>query len=108
MQVIQKQEIMDNEKKQNILELLADGYSKQILHCILEKPKSALSISTEKNIPVSTIYRRLQTLHTAKLVSVSGCISSGGKKIFLYKSKIRSISLNCDLEGTIVELIQNP
>ncbi|HIE46440.1 MAG TPA: ArsR family transcriptional regulator, partial [Nitrosopumilus sp.] len=32
----------------------------------------------------------------------------GGKKIFLYKSKIRSISLNCDLEGTVVELIQNP
>ena len=107
-ELIQNRKIIDVERKQVILEILADKYCKQILHNTLEKPKSAMEISSEKNIPISTVYRRLQTLYDAKLLAISGSINQDGKKYFLYKSKIKSISLHCDLEVTSIEIIPNP
>ena len=106
-ELIQNRKIIDVERKQVILEILADKYCKQILHNTLEKPKSAMEISSEKNIPISTVYRRLQTLYDAKLLAISGSINQDGKKYFLYKSKIKSISLHCDLEVTSIEIIPN-
>jgi len=106
-ELIQSQKIMDDDRKQVILEILADKYCKLILHNTLEKPKSAMEISNEKNIPISTVYRRLQTLYDAKLLAISGSINQDGKKYFLYKSRVKSISLKCDLEVTSVELIPN-
>ena len=106
-ELIQTQKIMDDERKQVILEILADKYCKQILHNTLDKPKSAMEISSEKKIPISTVYRRLQTLYDAKLLAISGSIHQDGKKYFLYKSKVKSISLRCDLEETSIELVSN-
>ena len=106
-ELIQSQKIMDDDRKQVILEILADKYCKLILHNTLEKPKSAMEISNEKNIPISTVYRRLQTLFDAKLLAISGSINQDGKKYFLYKSRVKSISLKCDLEVTTVELVSN-
>jgi len=106
-ELIQSRKIMDDDRKQVILEILADKYCKLILHNTLEKPKSAMEISNEKNIPISTVYRRLQTLYDAKLLAISGSINQDGKKYFLYKSRVKSISLKCDLEVTSVELVPN-
>ncbi len=87
--------------------MLADKYCKSILHTILEKPKSAMEISIEKKIPISTVYRRLQTLYDAKLLAISGSINQDGKKYFLYKSKIKSISVQCDLNVISIEIVPN-
>lgn len=106
-ELIQSQKIMDDDRKQVVLEILADKYCKLILHNTLEKPKSAMEISSEKKIPISTVYRRLQTLYDAKLLAISGSINQDGKKYFLYKSKVKSISLKCDLEVTSIELVPN-
>lgn len=106
-ELIHSQKIMDDDRKQVILEILADKYCKLILHNTLEKPKSAMEISGEKKIPISTVYRRLQTLYDAKLLAISGSINQDGKKYFLYKSRVKSISLKCDLEVTSIELVPN-
>jgi len=106
-ELIQTQKIIDDDKKQVILEILADKYCKQILQNTLEKPKSAIEISHEKKIPISTVYRRLQTLYDAKLLAISGSINDDGKKYFLYKSRVKGISLKCDLEVTTIEIVPN-
>lgn len=106
-ELIQTRKIMDDERKQIILEVLADKYCKQILHDTLEKPKSAMELSSDKKIPISTVYRRLQTLYDAKLLAISGSINEDGKKYFLYKSKVKSISLQCNLEETNIEIVPN-
>lgn len=106
-ELVQTRKIMDDERKQIILEVLADKYCKQILHDTLEKPKSAMELSSDKKIPISTVYRRLQTLYDAKLLAISGSINEDGKKYFLYKSKVKSISLKCNLEETEIEIIPN-
>lgn len=106
-ELLQTRKIMDDERKQIILEVLADKYCKQILQDTLEKPKSAMELSADKKIPISTVYRRLQTLYDAKLLAISGSINEDGKKYFLYKSKVKSISLNCDLDVTSIEIVPN-
>jgi len=105
--LIQTRKVEDEKRKQVILEMLADKYSKQILQTIMDKPKSVTDITSETRIPVSTVYRRIQLLHDNKIVSISGTISDDGKKYFLYKSKIRSVSITHDCHFTKIEIIPN-
>ena len=105
--LIQPRKIEDEKRKQVILETLADQYSQDILQTIMDKPKSVMDITAETRIPVSTVYRRIQLLHDNKIVSISGTISDDGKKYFLYKSKIRSVSIISDCYSTKIEIVPN-
>lgn len=78
----------DDSRKDAVLEVVLDKYCRAILENTMEKPKSATEISTETKIPISTVYRRLQTLHDNKLLGISGSISADGRKSFLYKSRV--------------------
>ena len=80
---------------------------KQILKNTVEKPKSAMMISDEENIPLSTVYRKLQRLYDGKLLAISGSINRDGKKYFLYMSKIKDITIHCNLEETTIECVLN-
>ena len=73
----------------------------------MHKPKSVIEITSETNIPMSTVYRRVQTLHDSKLLAVSGMITSEGKKLFLYKSKIKEMKSTFDNGQIEVEIIFN-
>ena len=106
-ELIQKQQISDDTKKQIILESIADKYCKQILKNTVEKPKSAMMISDEENIPLSTVYRKLQRLYDGKLLAISGSINRDGKKYFLYMSKIKDVTIHCNLEETTIECVLN-
>ena len=90
--LVSGRKIEEDSQKDAILEVMSDKYCRAILENTLEKPKSAMEISAETKIPISTVYRRLQTLHDNKLLGISGSISDDGKKYFLYKSKVKSIS----------------
>lgn len=94
--------IEEIEKKDAILDVMADKYCRGILENTMDKPKSAMEISAETKIPISTVYRRLQTLHDNKLLGISGSISDDGKKYFLYRSKVKAISTS--FNGNYVEI----
>lgn len=94
--------VMEDAKKDKILEALSDRYSRMILEATMNVPKTALEISSEYGIPISTVYRRLQMLHDGKLLGISGAINSEGKKFFMYKSKVKGVSTSFD--GTKVEI----
>ena len=97
--------IEDDSKKDALLEIVSDKYCRSILGCVMDKPKSAIEITAETNIPLSTIYRRIQILCDSKLLAVSGALSEDGKKFFLYKNKIKSINTGFS-EGKIdVEIV---
>ncbi len=106
MQTIQQtRKIEDDSRKEAILDIMSDKYCRGILLTIMDKPMSAMEIAMESKFPISTIYRRLQTLHDSKLVRITGSISEDGKKYFMYKSKIKRISATCngnDIEVSIV------
>ena len=108
MQVLQPAlKIQEIERKDSLLEVLSDKYCRAILASTMQKPKSAMEITSETGIPISTAYRRIQTLHDNKLLSTSGSISVEGKKFFLYKSKIKGIQSKFNDGQIEVELILN-
>ncbi len=105
--LLQGRKIEEDDRKQAILEIVSDKYCRAILTVTMDKPKSATEITAETGIPISTIYRRLQTLHDNKLVGISGSINEDGKKYFLYKSKVKSISTNFNVDFIEMEIVPN-
>lgn len=99
--------ILEDAKKDAILEAVSDRYSRIILETTMVKPKTALEISIEHQIPISTVYRRLQALYDNKLLTISGSISDEGKKFFMYKSKIRQIMTSFNNGAVSVMVIPN-
>lgn len=99
--------IEESTKKDTLLSIMADKYCRAIIDATRDKPKSAIELTYETEIPISTIYRRLQTLHDNNLVRTSGMISGDGKKLFLYKSKIKGIHSTFENGHTDVKLIFN-
>ena len=99
--------IEEVDKKDAILEVMSDKYCRAILENTMDKPKSAMEISAETKIPISTVYRRLQTLHDNKLLGISGSISDDGKKYFLYRSKVKSISTKFNRNYVEIEVVPN-
>ena len=99
--------IEDEAIKDALLSIVSDKYCRTILEAIMDKPKSATEISAETKTPISTVYRRIQTLYDNKLIRTSGTITDDGKKLFLYKSKIKGIQ-STFISGQIeVKLILN-
>lgn len=108
MQVLQSSYKIDEDAtKDALLSVVSDKYCRSILEAIMDKPKSAMGIAVETKTPISTVYRRIQTLHDNKLLHTSGLISEDGKKLFLYKSKIRGIQSTFNDGKIEVELIPN-
>lgn len=93
--------------KDTLLEILADKYSRMILESTTGNPKSAIELSNECKIPISTAYRRVRLLHHYKLLGISGSINEDGKKFYLYKSKIKSIMTSFNNGAIEVEIIPN-
>ena len=105
--LLEGRKIEEDDRKEAILGMISDKYCREILEATMDKPKSAMEISSERKIPISTVYRRLQTLHDNKLLWISGTISSDGKKYFLYKSKAKAISTSFN-SGTIeIQIVPN-
>lgn len=99
--------IEEIKKKDRLLEVVSDKYCRTILESIMYKPKSIMEITVEAKIPISTVYRRIQTLHDNNLVATSGTITEDGKKLFLYKSKVKGIQCNYNNGQMEVELTLN-
>ena len=106
-QLISGKKIDDDSKKDAILGVISDKYCRSIIENTMEKPKSAMEISSETKIPISTVYRRLQTLHDNKLLGISGSISDDGKKYFEHKSKVKAISTSYIGNNIEVEIVPN-
>ena len=107
MQTITQLKIEEPERKESFLEILSDKYCRSILEAIMEIPKSAIEVSREKIIPLSTVYRRIQQLHDLKMIRTSGVITEEGKRLFLYKSKIKEVSTSFSDGKLDVEVVFN-
>ena len=99
--------IEESSKKDALLAIVADKYCRIIIDATKDKPKSAMELAYETKIPISTIYRRLQTLHDSSLLHTSGMISEDGKKLFLYKSKVKGIHSTFEDGNVDIKLILN-
>lgn len=107
MQIQVEGKKIEDERKDALLGIVSDKYCRAIIESTIAGPRSAIEISTETKIPISTVYRRLQTLFDSKLLGISGSITAEGKKHFLYKSKIKAITTKFNGNNLDVEIIPN-
>ncbi len=100
--------IDQEEKIEEILQIIADKYSRDLLKVTLAISKPAFKIAEETGIPISTVYRRIQKLQNVGLVRSSGEITLEGKRHSLFQSKVREISAKIAGEFINKEIVPNP
>ena len=89
--------VNDEPAKQRILTALSDEYSRQILTATIQQPLSALDLSKHYQIPITTVYRRIQELIEAGLIAaVKSGRTTDGKWYDLYRSLLLRIDVSFD------------
>ena len=82
---------------QKIIESLSNVCSRSVLFSVKEQSKDATQIADELKISLSTVYKTLSTLEDLALVEISQyVISSEGKKIKQYRSRISKVEITLD------------
>ena len=93
---------------QKIIKALADLESRTILFSIKQKARLTEDISRKTNIPLSTVYKKLEKLQDLSLVEIERIeLSDHGGRINYYKSKISEAEINIRKLEPVLTLHKN-
>ena len=93
---------------QKIIESLSNVCTRAVLFSIKEESKDAAQIAEELKISISTVYKTLSTLEDLALAEVDRyLISSEGKKIKVYRSRIGKVEITWDNLEPVLNLYPN-
>ena len=93
---------------QKIIESLTNVCSRAVLFSVKDKSKDATQIAYELNLSPSTVYKTLANLEYLTLIIVEKyVISTEGKKIKLYKSRIGKVEISMTGTEPILNLYPN-
>jgi len=93
---------------QKVIELLADAQSRSILFSIIKQGKTAMDLSEEHRIPLSSVYKKISDLEEIALVKVDKWIlSDNGKKFKIYKSRISKADVTIRKPEPVIILTPN-
>jgi len=93
---------------QKIIESLSNVCTRAVLFSVVTESKDANLIADELNISLSTVYKTLCTLEDLALVEVDQyVISSEGKKIKQYRSRIGKVEITLETSEPILNLYPN-
>ena len=90
-------ELSEYDINQRLIEALTNTCSHAILFSIIDAEKDTVEISNELQLSLSTVYKTLANLEKLSLVEIQRFkITNDGKKIKMYRSRIKkaSISIN--------------
>jgi hypothetical protein len=87
--------LVNEEAKEGILTAIADEYSRKILMSTSDEALSALDLSKNSEIPITTVYRRIEDLVQAGLLgAVRSDRTTDGKWYDLYRSLLDRIDIS--------------
>jgi len=88
---------------QKIIESLSNVCTRSVLFSVKNESKDATQIAEELKISLSTVYKTLSSLEDLALAEVDKyIISSEGKKIKMYRSRIGKVEITLDdLESSL-------
>jgi uncharacterized protein YjiK len=93
---------------QKVMEALADAQSRAILFSIIKQGKTAMELSEEHRIPLSSVYKKISDLEEIALVKVDRwLLSDNGKKFKLYKSRISKAEVTIRKPEPVITLTPN-
>jgi hypothetical protein len=101
--------IIEQEKlKQSILAAVADSEIIKILVCATDQPASVHDVIRQTDIPHTTTYRKIRWMLDAGLLIVERIqITPEGKKFSLFRSTLKSISVQYENGKTTVDVQYN-
>jgi predicted transcriptional regulator len=93
---------------QKVIEALADAQSRVILFSIIKQGKTAMKLSEEHRIPLSSVYKKISDLEDIALVKVDKLmLSDNGKKFKIYKSRISKAEVSIKKPDPTIILTPN-
>jgi len=93
---------------QKIIESLSNVCTRSVLFSVKNESKDVTQIANELKISISTVYKTLSTLEDLALAEIDRyVISSEGKKIKLYRSRIGKVEITLNDFEPILMLYPN-
>jgi hypothetical protein len=87
---------------------ILDRITCKIITSIIDSPKTPLQICHENKLPLSSTYKRIRKLYDGGLISIEKInIDNKGKKIVLYRSKIKSFEFNLNRDRISLKFNRN-
>jgi len=89
----------------SVLDTLGDEYSSRILSAVSEREMSAKGISDELDIPIATVYRRIEDLEEKCLLEYEGkALTEEDKRVKVYRSYVDELRVSFSGDGTNPEV----
>ena len=93
---------------QRIIEALTNVCSHAVLFSIVNKAKDAEKISDELQMSISNVYKTLMNLEKLTLIKIERfVVTNTGKKIKLYRSRIKKAKISVEGINSKVKLVNN-
>jgi len=100
--------VADEFSSERILSAIADPYSRKILAKTMHEALGTLVLANECDIPVTTVYRRIDELVRAGLIApVKTARTKDGKWVDLYRSTVKRVDICSENGGLFVGLVKN-
>ncbi|MFQ5782109.1 MAG: winged helix-turn-helix domain-containing protein [Nitrosopumilus sp.] len=90
-----------------VLNELADLESRHILFSIIKEPKRVQEISKELKIPLSSVYKKIQSLKECSLISEKSDFSENGRIVTFYLSMIKDVKINITKFEPVISFTKN-
>ena len=101
-------ELDEYDIKQRIIEALTTTCSHAVLFSIVNTEKDAIKIAGELQISLSAVYKTLSNLEKLSLVEIQRFkITNEGKKIKMYRSRIKKANISVNENNSQVLLYPN-
>ena len=101
-------ELNEYDINQRLIEALTSTCSHAILFSIIDTEKDVVEISNELQLSLSTVYKTLANLEKLSLVEIQRFkITNDGKKIKMYRSRIKKADISINKNKSEVILYPN-
>ena len=101
-------ELDEYDIKQRIIEALTTTCSHAVLFSIVNAEKDAIKIAGELQISLSAVYKTLSNLEKLSLIEIQRFkITNEGKKIKMYRSRIKKANISINENNSQVILYPN-
>jgi regulator of PEP synthase PpsR (kinase-PPPase family) len=86
-----------------LLQNIVDETTFKIILSTIDVAKTVFQICNENKIPISSTYKKIRKLQYSGLVFIKKIeIDNKGKKVILYKSKIKALEFSLKKDGSIL------
>ena len=100
-------ELDEYDINQRVIEALTTTCSHAVLFSIVNDEKDAIKIANELQLSLSTVYKTLTNLEKLSLVEIQRFKITDGKKIKMYRSKIKRANITVNEDDSKVDLYTN-